>query len=75
MSLPTWPALSPHEFFAAVVMAGVFLLVSVMVPVQIAAKWRRARRARIRITCRICGYRFLRYDPSATCPHCQARNR
>lgn len=75
MSLPQLPALLPHEFFAAVVLAGIFLLICVMVPVQMAAKWRRIRRARVRITCRLCGYRFLRYDPAATCPHCQARNR
>ena len=25
--------------------------------------------------CRICGYRFLRKDASALCPHCQSRNR
>lgn len=69
------PPLSPQEFFAAIVMAGLFALVCVMVPVQLAAKLRRMRRARTRITCRLCGYRFLRFDPEATCPHCQARNR
>lgn len=75
MSLPTLPAMAPHEFFAAVAMAGMLLLVGVMVPVQIAAKWRRVRRGRIRIACRLCGYRFLRHDQAATCPHCHARNR
>ncbi len=69
------PPLSPDEFFLAVVCAGLLSLLCVLVPVQLAAKWRRMRTARTRITCRLCGYRFLRADPACTCPHCRARNR
>lgn len=67
--------LTPAEFFACVVYAGILLLLAVFVPVKLIAKWRRMRRAKTCITCRICGYRFLRSDPDATCPNCQARNR
>jgi rubrerythrin len=33
------------------------------------------RRKQTRIICRICGYRFLRKDAEAICPHCASRNR
>lgn len=69
------PPVKPEEFFAAIVYVGLLLLIGVLIPVQIAAKIRRLRRARTRIVCRLCGYRFLRRDGQATCPHCQARNR
>ena len=64
----------PSELFAAVVYAGFLLTVCVFIPVKIAAKWRRMRRARTHITCRICGFRFLRRDADRICPHCQSRN-
>ncbi len=67
--------LSPAEFFAALTIAGVVLIVLVFVPVQIAAKCRRMRKQYRRLTCRICGYRFLRRDDACTCPVCAARNR
>ena len=66
---------SPHEFLVFLVFAGFALLSVVFVPVKLVAKWRRRRRSRVRITCRICGYLFLRTDPDAVCPHCMARNR
>ncbi len=69
------PACAPHEFFLGIVYVGLALLLCIFVPVKIAAKLRRLRAVRTRITCRICGYRFLRRDPACTCPHCQARNR
>ncbi len=69
------PAIAPHEFFLGVVCVGLALLLCICIPVQVAAKWRRLRAVRSRITCRICGYRFLRQDATCTCPHCQARNK
>lgn len=68
-------AMAPHEFFEALVYAGGILLLGVILPVQLVAKIRRMRRSRIRLTCRICGYRFIRTNPEATCPHCAARNK
>ncbi len=69
------PALSPVEFLFGIVLLGIVLLLCIYIPVQLAAKWRRLRSERIRITCRICGYRFLRADAECHCPHCGARNR
>ncbi len=69
------PALSPVGFLSAIVFAGIVLLLCIYIPVQLAAKWRRVRSLRTRITCRICGYRFMRADVACHCPHCGARNR
>ncbi len=69
------PALSPDEFLFAIALVGIIMLCCVYIPVQLAAKWRRVRALRTRITCRICGYRFLRADDVCTCPHCGAHNR
>ncbi len=66
--------LLPSELFVAVVYAGFLLMVGVFIPVKLAAKWRRIRRARTHLTCRICGFRFLRRDAEGICPHCQSRN-
>lgn len=71
----TLASLSLHEFFEAVVIVGLIMLVCIIIPVQLAAKWRRLKRKQSRIICRICGYRFIRQEPTATCPHCQSRNR
>lgn len=68
-------ALLPHEFFEVLVYTGLILLIGVIIPVQLVAKWRRLRRKQTRIICRLCGYRFVRQEPEAFCPHCQARNR
>ncbi len=68
------PALSPVEFLIAIVLFGLVMLLCVYIPVQLAAKWRRLRSQRVRLTCRICGYRFLRADDAGHCPHCGARN-
>ncbi len=68
------PALSPVEFLSAIVLFGLAMLLCVYIPVQLAAKWRRLRSQRVRLTCRICGYRFLRADDAGHCPHCGARN-
>ena len=70
-----WLECSPSEFLYAFSVIVFVLLMLVVVPVQLAAKVRRMRLARVRITCRICGYRFLRTDPEATCPHCEAKNK
>ncbi|MBR5889727.1 MAG: hypothetical protein IKY92_06775 [Akkermansia sp.] len=64
----------PSEFLAAVVYAGLLLTICIFVPVKLMAKWRRIRRAKTHISCRICGFRFLRRDAEGTCPHCQSRN-
>ncbi len=64
----------PSEFLAAVVYVGLLLVVGIYVPVKLVAKWRRIRRARTHLSCRICGFRFLRRDEAGTCPHCQSRN-
>ncbi len=66
--------MSPSEFLAALVYLGVLLTICIYVPVKLVAKWRRVRRARTHLTCRICGFRFLRRDAEGTCPHCQSRN-
>ena len=59
MSLEPMP---PSEFFALVVMLGVLLVICIFVPVKLVAKWRRVQHARTHLTCRICGFRFLRRD-------------
>lgn len=64
----------PSEFFALVVMLGVLLVICIFVPVKLVAKWRRVQQARTHLTCRICGFRFLRRDDEGICPHCQSRN-
>ncbi len=69
------PVLTPVEFLFGIVLAGMVMLLCVYIPVQLAAKWRRVRSVRTRITCRICGYRFLRQDERCSCPHCGAHNR
>lgn len=70
-----WLTFSLSEFFYVFALAAFALFMCVVIPVQLAARLRRLRLARVRITCRICGFRFLRADPEATCPHCEARNR
>lgn len=68
--------LSPEEFMLGIVLCGMMMFFCVFVPVQLAAKIRRMRRARTHIDCRICGYRYLHDGPREEniCPHCQARN-
>ncbi len=68
--------LSPQEFFLFLMLAGLVLLVCVFIPVQLASKIRRIRRASTHITCRICGYRYLIDSPRAEniCPHCGSKN-
>ena len=68
-------AISLHEFFEVLVYAGLILLICVIIPVQLAAKFRRMQRKHSRIICRICGYRFIRKEAEAICPHCDSRNR
>ncbi len=70
-----WLTFTTSEFFCFFALAAFALLMCVVIPVQLAAKLRRLRLARVRIICRICGFRFLRADPEASCPHCEARNR
>ncbi len=68
------PVLSPAEFLFSIVLFGVAMLLCVYIPVQMVAKWRRLRSERTRLTCRICGFRFIRADEAGHCPHCGARN-
>ncbi|MBQ3218844.1 MAG: hypothetical protein IJB33_08235 [Akkermansia sp.] len=70
-----WLTFTPASFFEMIAVAAFVVLLGVVIPVQLGAKWRRLSLARLRITCRICGYRFLRKDPEAICPHCEAKNR
>lgn len=67
-------AMLPSDLLACVVYAGVALTVGIYVPVKLVSKWRRVRRARVHLTCRICGFRFIRRCEEAVCPHCQSRN-
>ncbi len=69
--------LSLNDFFMLLLVGGVFSVVAVIIPVQISSKIRRTRRKRSRLTCRICGFRFLRRDfhAPACCPHCGATNK
>lgn len=67
--------LTPSQLFLAIVLGGLVILLLVYIPVQVASKLRRMRRAARCLTCRICGYRFVRSDRQATCPNCCARNR
>ncbi len=66
-----------NDFFQLLLFGGVFTVVLVMIPVQIASKIRRLRRKRTRAVCRICGYRFLRPENQSVfpCPHCGANNK
>ena len=64
----------PSDFFALLVYLGLLLTICIYVPVKLVAKCRRIRKARTHLTCRICGFRFLRRDDEGTCPHCQSRN-
>ena len=70
----TLSSMPPSEFLAALVYLGILLTISIYVPVKMVSKWRRVRRARTHLTCRICGFRFLRRDAEGICPHCQSRN-
>ncbi len=67
-------AMLPSEYFATLVYLGVAFTICIYVPVKLVSKWRRVRRARTHLTCRICGFRFLRRDAEGICPHCQSRN-
>ena len=55
-------------------MLGVLLVICIFVPVKLVAKWRRVQHARTHLSCRICGFRFLRRDDEGICPHCKSRN-
>ena len=75
-----WPAIAwltftPAEALTLLAVAAFVLLLMVVLPVQLLAKMRRVRLDRTRITCRICGYRFICKDPEAICPHCDAKNK
>lgn len=67
-------SMPPSEFFAFLVYLGVSMTICIYVPVKIVAKWRRIRRSRTHLICRICGFRFLRRDEEGICPHCQSHN-
>lgn len=67
--------LTTDAFFIAVPVTGMVLLLLIFIPVQIVSKLRRMRKQYNRLTCRICGFRFLRRNPGIVeCPHCGAKN-
>lgn len=67
--------ISTETFFFAVPIAGMVLLLLIFIPVQVVSKLRRMRKNYNRLTCRICGFRFLRRQPGIVeCPHCGAKN-
>lgn len=71
--------LSPAEFFFVLALGGMLLLLLVLIPVKLTAKYRRVQRARTHLSCRICSHRFLRpaeipYPEPVECPHCGAKN-
>lgn len=68
-------SLTVPQFFTVVLLFCLSLILMVVIPVKLAAKFERMRRARVRITCRICGFRFKRREKEAYCPHCKSRNR
>lgn len=73
------PPLSPAEFFLFLMLGGMALLLLVLIPVKLTAKYRRMKRARTHLSCRICSHRFLRhaevpYPEPVACPHCGAKN-
>lgn len=73
------PILTPAEFFLFLTLCGMLLLLLVLIPVKITAKYRRTRRARTHLSCRICSHRFLRpvgisHHELVECPHCGAKN-
>lgn len=73
------PPLSPAEFFLVLALGGMLMLLLVLIPVKLTAKYRRIQRERTHLSCRICSYRFLRpselpYPEIVKCPHCGAKN-
>ena len=75
----TIPPLTPAEFFLVLTLGGMLMLLMVLIPVKLAAKYRRMRRARTHLSCRICSHRFLRpadvpHHETVECPHCGAKN-
>ena len=70
-----WLTFTAVEALSLLAVGAFVLLLMVVLPVQLLAKVRRVRLDRTRITCRICGYRFLCKDPEAICPHCDAKNK
>ncbi len=64
-----------HEFFESFIIATLALFGVVYIPAQIFGYWQRKKRSQICLQCRLCGYRFIKADPEAICPHCEAKNR
>lgn len=66
-----------QDFFLLLIFGGLFSVVAVMIPVQIASKMRRLKRRRTHATCRVCGFHFLRPEQRGIvpCPHCGANNK
>lgn len=67
--------LTTDSFFIAIPVTGMVLLLLIFIPVQVVSKLRRMRKNYHRLTCRICGFRFLRRNPGIVeCPHCGSKN-
>ncbi len=64
-----------HEFFEAFIIASLALVGLVYIPAQCFGYWQRKKRRKICLACRLCGYRFIKSDTEAICPHCAAKNR
>lgn len=63
-----------HEFLLRLSIASLLLVAAIYIPNQLLGFYKRKRRKRTHIQCRLCGYRFHKQDPQATCPHCKAIN-
>ncbi len=63
-----------HEFFEGFIIATLALFACVYIPAQIYGFWQRQKRSKICLQCRLCGYRFIKADTDAICPHCAAKN-
>ncbi|MFI3243701.1 MAG: hypothetical protein R3Y56_05565 [Akkermansia sp.] len=56
------------------IIASLSLFGVVYIPAQFFSYWKRRKRSQRCLQCRLCGYRFIKADPDAICPHCSAKN-
>lgn len=64
-----------HEFFLYLSIASMGLVAIIYLPNQFWNYQKRRKRKHERLQCRLCGYRFIKEDERATCPHCEAKNK
>ncbi len=67
--------MSLHEFFEWFIIVGLATFGCIYLPAQFYSYLRRRKRNKICLQCRLCGFRFLKADPHAICPHCEAKNK